>query len=146
MAAKKQTDAMSKHAQKMKEQSDKQAEKAADKQAKLAEGDAEAAVDPAAQGENYPAGDIIEGMTEEKAIVTTETRSLTGRSFEAQTKSENPRFYAVPKSKAYGEASPEEHKRSGYDLPPYFYENTNAALAQHKMPGNGHAEGGAEQE
>lgn len=146
MAAKKQTDAMSKRARQMKDQTDTAAAKAADALAKKATGDAEAEADAALQGEHYPAGDVIEAATQEHAIVTTETRSLTGRSFEAQRKSDNPRHYAVGRDKAYGQSTKEEHRRSGYILPDSFYEGESTALAQHKMPGNGHAEGGAAQE
>ena len=146
MPPKKQQDAMSKKAQKAQDQALKQQENAAQKLAEKAGGDAESDAVSVTQGENYPAGDIIEGSTEENAVVTTETRSLTGRTFEAQSKSENPRFYAVPRDKAYGAATKEELARSGYSLPDYFFDGESTALAQHKMPGNGHAEGGAEQE
>ena len=49
--------------------------------------------------------------------------------------------YAVPMSKAYGTASKEEHRRSGYILPDAFYEEEiSEENTQHKVPGNQHNE------
>jgi hypothetical protein len=47
--------------------------------------------------------------------------------------------HAVPMSKAYGKATKEEHRRSGYNLPDSFYdESPSEEMAQHKVPGNQH--------
>jgi D-alanyl-D-alanine carboxypeptidase len=121
----------------------KGASKHGEKSEKASQANADLAAQSVNQGENYAAADIVEASTEEHAVATTETKTFTGRGFDKQSKSENPRFYAVPRDKAYGESSPEEHRRSGYSLPDYFYDPAPAALAEHKMPGNGHEQGGA---